>query len=208
MKVVVFGANGRVGTKVVARLLEKGHDVRAFVHSSSKLVEHSNLSIIEGDVHSSEQVSAALQGREIVISTLGSWGTESKDILSAAMKNIVSAMQEANIDRIISLTGSGAIAPGDQPSFIDKLNRMFIRLAAAKILEDGEAHLRILATSDHNWTVIRSPAMRNSTSTRYVLSSRAPTPWATISRQAVAAAIVDLIENTQWHKSAPYIGTK
>ena len=208
MKVLVFGANGRVGSKVVEKLLRDGHQIRAFVHSNSSLTEHKDLEIVEGDVHNTKHVSEALEGQEIVISALGSWGTQSKDILSAAMENIVPAMRKANVQRIISLTGSGAIAPNDSPTVVDKLNRTFIRLAASKILEDGERHIAILANSTLNWTVVRSPAMRNSARIRYVLSKRAPSPWVSISREAVAEAMVHLIDDSQWFKAAPYIRTK
>ena len=208
MKVLVFGANGRVGSNIVQKLLRDGHQIRAFVHSNSSLTEHKDLEIVEGDVHNTKHVSEALQGQEKVLTALESWGPQSKDILRAAMENIVAAMKEANVQRIIALTGSGAIAPNDSPSVVDKLNRTFIRLAASKILEDGERHIAILANSTLNWTVVRSPAMRNSASIRYVLSKRAPSPWASISREAVAEAMVHLINDSQWLKAAPYIRTK
>lgn len=205
MRVLVFGANGRVGSKVVARLLRDNHQVRAFVHSGVNLPTDHNLQVIEGDVHDSQSVSDALKDQQAVISALGSWGTESKDILSSAMQNIVPAMQKASIQRIISVTGSGAIALGDRPSLIDKLNRGLIRLAASKILEDGESHIAILAASNLDWTVIRSPAMHNSTSRLYTLSNHAPAPWARISRDAVADAMVDLISDAAWLQAAPHI---
>ena len=37
MKVIVFGANGRVGAQVVKRALEKGHKVTAFVRTSESV---------------------------------------------------------------------------------------------------------------------------------------------------------------------------
>lgn len=205
MKIVVFGANGRVGSLVIKRLLDDGHEVRAFVHSGSKFSKQDNLSIVEGDIHDTNQITAALRDREVVMSALGSWGTKDKDILSSAMRNIVPIMQKAGVQRIVSLTGAGAIAPGDQPSLIDKLNRIFIQLAASKILEDGESHIKILAASGLDWTVVRSPAMRNSKSSQYTLSKHAPAPWASVSRQAVADAMVELITSPEWSKMAPYI---
>lgn len=121
------------------------------------------------------------------------------------MQNIVPAMQTEKIQRIISLTGSGAQAPGDHPSTIDRLNRTLIRVAASKILDDGESHISTLAASSLDWTVVRSPAMRDSAKDSYTLSHEAPAPWASVSRQAVADAMVNLINDRQWVKAAPYI---
>lgn len=42
------------------------------------------------------------------MSALGSWGTESKDILSSVIVNIIKAMKAEKVSRIISLTGTDA----------------------------------------------------------------------------------------------------
>ena len=40
---------------------------------------------------------------------------------------------------------------------------------------------------------------------KYVLSEKSPLPWATIVRDDVATALVELAENNQWDKKAPFI---
>lgn len=209
MHIVVFGANGKVGTLVVQKLLKDGHNVRAFVHSNTLTNSHKNLEVIEGDVHDATHVRSAVGGTDAVMSALGSWGTTSKDILTAAMRTIVPAMQETGISRIVSLTGSGARDSVDKPNSIDRLNRFAIRLAASKILEDGESHIALLRKSGLSWTVIRSPAMRSSVKVpSYRLSTKAPLPWETIARDEVANAMVELITNKEWLKASPFIRKK
>lgn len=208
MKIVVFGANGKIGSLIVKRLLADGHTVRAFVHSNSTLKEHKNLEIVQGDVHDAGQVSAALEGYEIVISALGSWGTASKDILSSAMLSIIPVMQRKSMKRIISLTGSGARDSQDSLTLMERLSRGLILLAAHKILEDGEKHLALLRESNLDWTVVRSPGMRNGSSSSYVFSRKSPAPWATITRNAVAISMVDQINDTAWIQAAPHIRSK
>jgi len=73
MKIIVFGATGGVGRHVVKQALEKGFEVTAFVRNPSKLeVEHDKLHIIQGDAFNKEEVSAAIDGHDAVISCLGS----------------------------------------------------------------------------------------------------------------------------------------
>ena len=51
MKIVVFGASGRMGIKVVEQALEAGHTVIAFLRTSSKIVlQHPMLTLFQGDV--------------------------------------------------------------------------------------------------------------------------------------------------------------
>ena len=51
MKLVIFGATGTVGEKVVEQALEQGHQVTAFARTPAKLnVQHPNLLLFQGDV--------------------------------------------------------------------------------------------------------------------------------------------------------------
>ncbi len=205
MKIVVFGANGKVGSKVVARLLADGHCVRAFIHSTSKLMDHPKLELIKGDVHQVGDVRAAVKGSDVVISALGSWGTSSKDILSSGMQTIIPAMKAAKIYRIISLTGAGAQDSVDQPNLLDRLSRPLLLLVAPKILRDGEQHIALLRASELSWTVIRSPVMLGGGACAYKLGHQAPTPWATITRDAVVTALIHTIKSDRNVQSAPFI---
>ena len=205
MNITVFGATGHVGTLVVEKLLAGGHNVSAFTHGTHHFADNPRLRIIPGDIHKSEDIEKALNDSEAVISCLGSWHTPTKDILTAAMTSIVPIAEEHGIKRIISLTGSAAYAPGDHLGIVDRLNRSMISLIAPKILKDGEAHIRILAESTLDWTVIRSPVMTNKDATKYRLDMNSPSPLATIPRAAVVAALVDSLEDARFIAAAPYI---
>lgn len=206
MKIVVFGASGKVGQKVVKKLLAQGHTVRATVYGRDPFENKKNLETTKVDVHNAEDVRKALGGADLVISTLGSWGTTSKDILSSGMKTIVPAMEEMNIKRIVSLTGAGAMDSNDKPSIMDKASRPLLMLAASKILKDGEQHIAILRSSTLDWTVLRSPVMREGVKTgKYKLSLCSPALWATILRDDVADAMVMIALSNKHLKSAPFI---
>ena len=63
MKVVVFGASGKVGRQVVSGLLAADYEVTAFVYSHSPFDEHAMLRVVRGDVH--DAVSVRKQCREV-----------------------------------------------------------------------------------------------------------------------------------------------
>lgn len=206
MKVIVFGANGKVGSKIVSKLLNDHHSVVAFVHSGNNLPERENLTIIEGDVHDSKTVNNAIQGNDAVVSALGSWNTATKDIQVAGMKNIIAAMKASGIERVVSLTGSGARDSKDKPSLFATLNRIAILLVAKKVFKDGENHIGLLHESKLAWTVVRSPAMIESTKkSGFELTTNSPSPWATIVRDDVAQAMAELVTNRDWLQSSPFI---
>lgn len=206
MKIAVFGANGRVGSKVVAKLLANGDEVQAFVHNSSPFTPHPKLEMIQGDIHDKEAVARALQGCGGVISALGSWGTPTKDIQVSGMKSIIPAMQTHGIDRIVSITGAGAFDKNDQPSVVDKLSRFAISHLAAKVFRDGEQHIALLRKSKLEWTVLRSSIMKEKGAPgHFKLDQNFPSPWATILRDDVATALVTLTHNKDYIQQAPFI---
>lgn len=204
MKVTVFGANGRVGSLVVQLLLEQGHTVVAFVHNN-ETTDKDNLIVVKGDVRDKQKVSESLKGSDAVVSALGSWGTETKDILTIGMENIIPAMQANGVKRIISLTGADARASNDNHSIIHKASYLLFTRLAGKILLDGERHIELLAESGLDWTVIRSPVMNRIGDARYHLNGSRPLPWESINREAVAAAMIDQLTSGDYYRKAPFI---
>ncbi len=50
MRITVFGANGKIGRIVVAKLLEEGHYVKAFVHGRNFFDSNPKLGVVIGGV--------------------------------------------------------------------------------------------------------------------------------------------------------------
>src|SRR5690554_411640 len=106
MKIIVFGATGSVGNYIIEQALEQDYKVTAFSRSASKLKPNSNLEIIEGDVLNYESVKKAVPNHDAALIALGagSKGT----IRSKGTKNIIRAMEEVDIRRLICLSTLGA----------------------------------------------------------------------------------------------------
>lgn len=208
MQITVFGANGKVGSRVVEKLLAKGHHVVAFVYKAQNMPSHPGLTVVQGDIHNPTAVSGALEGSEAVVSALGSWGTSSKDILTAGMQSIVPAMKAQKITRIISLTGADAWDSTDAPSLFRRLNHTVLGLIAPRILRDGEQHIAVLRGSGLDWTVLRSPVMKETGKAGYTIRTTSPKPWHTIIRDDVAEGMVQLLEDSSYPQQSPYITSK
>ncbi len=205
MKIVLFGANGRVGRLVLDELLERGHEVRAFVRGDTE-TRHPKLEVITGDIYDINAVVGALEGMDVVMSTLGSWGTEKKDILTTAMATIIPAMKVKNQTRIVSLTGTAAHLPHEMAGPLAMIDRMLLKRIDKQILADGETHLKLLHESGLGWTALRSPIMNNKgDESQYKLTKRFTRPFATVNRKSVALALVDIAEQNTWSREAPCI---
>ncbi len=111
--VLVIGATGYVGGRLVPLLLESGYRVRAMGRSLPKLAsrswaEHPLFEMVEGDVLDAASMQAAAQGCRAVFYLVHSMVAAGRDFAAADRTgacNMVSAAAAAGMDRIIYLGG-------------------------------------------------------------------------------------------------------
>ncbi|MGI9598584.1 MAG: NAD(P)-dependent oxidoreductase, partial [Acidimicrobiales bacterium] len=108
MRVIIFGATGKTGRLVVRRALDEGHRVTAFGRSVDSLAEDEpEIDIHKGDVFDHDSVAEATTGHDAVIVCLGSTGLRDRDTLSAGTANVVDAMVDRSVERLIVLSAAG-----------------------------------------------------------------------------------------------------
>ena len=205
MKIVVFGASGRMGKFVVQQALKAGHQVTAFLRISSKLgIEHPNLNIIQGDVMDAEKVEKAIAGQEAVISTLGPTRPPVPGMMEIAARNIVSAMKRHDVRRLISTTGAGVRDPQDQPKLFDKFMNALLTLMARDVLRDSETNVKVIRSSDLEWTIVRFPRLIDGPHTgEYRVGYIGKNSGSQISRADGADFILKELEKDEYIHKAP-----
>jgi putative NADH-flavin reductase len=155
MKVLVFGATGTVGRKLVTQALEMGHTVTAFARDPSKLeIKHPSLEIIEGDVMDSALVDRAVAGHDAVLVALGA-GTKGQ-VRSTGTRNIIQAMQRNGVRRLVCLSTLGVGDSRTHLNFYWKyiMFGMLLRAAFADHVSQEE-HVK---QSGLDWTIVRPAA--------------------------------------------------
>lgn len=114
-KILVIGASGYIGEKLVAALAVKGFNVRAAGRSIDKLRKFSwaNLSNVElaaADAMEFFQLKSACSGCSVVYYLVHSMNPQHKDFAAAdrqAAQNMVQTAEETKVKRIIYLSGLG-----------------------------------------------------------------------------------------------------
>ena len=138
MKICIFGADGRSGVEVVKYAHQKGYEVFAFVYSdSSNKFFPEGTKIIKGDVMSYDDVFSAIDGVDAVISVLGHIKGSDPLMQTKGMINIVKAMNDRGVKRILSLTGTGARVENDTPSIVDIFLNSIVKLVDPDRINDG-----------------------------------------------------------------------
>ena len=124
MRIALFGSTGRVGTRVLEYAIQDGAAVRALARDASRIAPRAGLTVIQGDIHDLAKVREVITGCDAVLSGLGGAGVDDPGTAqSQGMRNIVQAMTELDVKRVLGVAGGGILdsANGglrhDQPSF-------------------------------------------------------------------------------------------
>jgi len=110
MRMVVTGASGYVGGRLVPRLLEKGHDVTVIVRDAARIDDvpwRDKVTIVRGDLEDRNVVTQALSGGDVLYYLVHSMASSAQfDALEATIATIVAEeAKKAGLSRIVYLGG-------------------------------------------------------------------------------------------------------
>jgi putative NADH-flavin reductase len=205
MKIVVFGASGRTGLLTVFQALEKGHTVTAFSRKASSVtIQHKNLVVMEGDILEYEKVKRAVEGQEVVISTLGVESRKYTTVLSEGTANIIRAMNESGVRRFICMSSSGIL--GNDIGFW--FGKIILPLFLKQVFEDKKRQMKLLQDSNLEWVIIRPVGLTDAPKTgKYQIYDGKPGS-ATIPRADVADFMLKLITDKKYDRMMPAISSR
>jgi putative NADH-flavin reductase len=101
MKVAFVGASGNVGSKVLAEILSRGHEVTAIVRHPEKLAARPKLTAKRGDVHDEAGLAILLAGHDAVISAV--------HFLDLDPAKLLSAVKQSGVKRYLVVGGAGSL---------------------------------------------------------------------------------------------------
>jgi putative NADH-flavin reductase len=110
MKIVLFGASGTIGSRIVREALARGHDVTAVVRDPTGVPaggEH--FAAERGDVTNAADVTRVARGAEAIVSAVAPTGGQPLSMLTDAARALIAGAGNARVKRLVVVGGAGSL---------------------------------------------------------------------------------------------------
>lgn len=183
--VTIIGASGRISRHVIDGLNGR-NDVALtlFARDARRITSvPEGATVVEGDASDPSALAEAIRGQDVVYANLGG------DVDQQA-RAIIDVMDREGVRRLVFVTSLGIL--DEVPGAFGEWNRQMIggMLGGLRVASD------LIEASDLDYTILRPAWLSDSDSTSYEITQRdEPFRGTEISRRAVAAFVIDLIDN-------------
>jgi uncharacterized protein YbjT (DUF2867 family) len=194
-----------LGQEVVKQALADGHTVTAYARTPASLgIEQDALAVIQGELNDAEKIRQAVAGAEAVISALGPTNNTPERPITEGMQNIIAAMDQEKVSRLIAATGAGVGDPNDKPGLLHRAIGLTLRISAKNVLEDSVGMVDAIRSSDLAWTLVRAPRLNDKPATGKVkVGYMGQGPGTQLTRGDFASFMLDQLESDEWMRKAP-----
>jgi putative NADH-flavin reductase len=199
MNIIIFGSNGGIGSQTVEQALAAGHNVTAIARRPESVkIQHECLKVIRGDVMDINSIIAPMRGQEVVVSSLGTARSEATTLYSEGVSNIMTAMGQAGVRRLLCISASG-LEPG--PLWQKVAAKLFLWTFLKEMYLDLVRMETAVKASTLDWTIIRPPRLTNKPRTgHYDTAVNQHVSGSVISRADVADYIVNHLTDKQTYR--------
>jgi uncharacterized protein YbjT (DUF2867 family) len=178
--IIILGANDNIAQHVIDILVKKDDIKLTLLLRNKNRLSHkdiSNCRIIESDVLNYQQLKEAIKGQDIVYVNLAG-------DLEAMAKNIVKAMEETGVKRIIAISSIGIYDTPLRP-----------------VLKPYRKLADVIESSGLDYTILRPTWFTSANEVDYELTKKGePEKGSVISQKSLATFITEIIESPEKYK--------
>ena len=154
MNVVLYGATGMIGSRILNELIARGHKVTVVARNPAKVSSTANVTVLKGNVLDAESVASTAKGTDAVISAYGPGPDVPQALMEESTRALIAGVKKAGVRRFLMVGGAGSllVAPG-----VDLIDSGHVPEEWRAIAIAHRDALALLKSSDLDWTSV-SPA--------------------------------------------------
>ena len=165
LKILVYGATGKIGTHVVDEALNRSHLVTAVSRDPARIKKtHENLTTVKGDVLDTESIESLAVGQDVIIVSVRGIADKSTDpndaVQRVAVEKLVNILRKFGDDapRLIHVGGAGSLEVEPGILYADRLPKILIPKNLELEIAGQILALEFLRTvEDVNWSYATPP---------------------------------------------------
>lgn len=195
MNIFLLGGTGKTGRLFLTMALENGHNVTAYVRSPEKMTAVENLTVVEGDMQSVEEMSRAMKNHDVVVSCLGGNDNDKTTVITDLTKVIIGSMQESGIEKIIAISSAGIHKE------FSMVTNLIVSLFYKHVLNDHILAAQCIMTSGLSYTLARPLSLKDGelTKTYRMTQEGVPKGGKDLSRHDLAHFLLNEVEQGNHH---------
>src|ERR1700732_345588 len=110
MKIAIFGASGRIGSRIVNEALNLGNDVTAIVrHPEHYTLIHPHLKVAKGDIFKTQDVEAAVFDHDAVVCAYNYTHGSTPSTIYEIAEPLLNGLKQAHVKRLLIVGGAGSL---------------------------------------------------------------------------------------------------
>lgn len=149
MKIALIGASGHAGSRILAELAARGHQVTAIARDTAKIAAGPGVTPAKGDITEPEALAEVLRGHDVVISSVHFLDFD-KDLLLAAVRG-------SRVARYYVVGGAGSLEVA--PGVLLNATPQFPAAAQAESAAGAVYLAALRAQKDLTWTYLSPSAL-------------------------------------------------
>jgi putative NADH-flavin reductase len=211
MKITIFGSTGNLGQECLLQCLKLGYETTVLVRSPEKIPDRirNQLNVLQGDALSISDVTTSLpEGTDAILFAIGmKKGISPDDLCTRATENIIRAMRQNDIPRLVWCGGGSNIQKEDVITWGSKFVRRYSNLFLRYKHIDKEHQIDLLEKNrDLSWIGIRPLQMKHGEKTgTYRLGYNAFSGLSKITFADCAHAMINMLADDTWVGKMPII---
>ena len=148
MNIVLAGATGNIGSRILDEALQRGHRVTGLTRDPAKLSARSGLQAKKADTTEVAAFAQALKGHDAAILSV-KWNEND-------VHQVLDALRKAGVKRCLFVVGAGSLLRNDGRTHFDHMAEKGIQPPTSKPAALALAEVQKVA--DLDWTAISPPA--------------------------------------------------